>query len=289
MAASPKILIVTPARNEAECLPRTIACVRDQSILPTCWVIVDDGSSDGTSEIVSLASQETSFIRLAMNSDRGFRSPGTGVVEAFYCGLEAAADIEFDFIVKLDADLVFAADYFERCVRQFEEDPGLGIGGGVIFNTISGERVLEQHPDFHVRGATKIYRRECWDAIGGLFRVPGWDTLDEVKAQMLGWRTRSFPEIEVDQLRMTGGPAGQWRNWQKNGRACFISGYDALYLVARAARKLLHLEVTAGIGLLVGYFGASLSRVSKVDDPELLDYVKTQQRRRLTGRKTVWR
>src|SRR5438874_8428803 len=100
----------------------------------------------------------------------------------------------WDFLVKLDGDLSFEADYFEKCFQRFEAEPKLGIGGGRVYCRVNGktEEDSPRDPAFHVRGATKIYRRATWDAIGGLVKTPGWDTLDEVKANMLGWKTYSF-------------------------------------------------------------------------------------------------
>src|SRR4030095_3818867 len=141
-----------------------------------------------------------------------------GVVDAFYSGYERLAGIDWGFLVKLDGDLDFEDDYFERCLARFAKQPDLGIGGGVIYSQVGGQLKEEEHPAFHVRGATKIYRRACWEQIGGLLRVPGWDTLDEVKANQLGWHTGSFPEVRIVQQRFTGEGGGQWPTWVKNGR-----------------------------------------------------------------------
>ena len=286
----PKFLIITPARDEEANIAETIANMASQTLRPARWIIVDDGSSDGTLEILTQAAAEHDWIECVSNEDRGFRAAGSGVVEAFYKGFDLVEDLEFDYIVKFDADLSFGRDYLERCHAKFELQPKLGIGGGMIYNMINGVRTLEEHPAFHVRGATKIYRRACWEDIGGLFKVPGWDTLDEVKAQMTGWETESFPDIAIDQLRMTGGAAGQWANWKKNGRASYIAGYDPFYLTARAIKKVVRsAELVAGFGLITGYLTAMAKRIPQVDDPELLAFLKKNQRNRLIGKSTIWR
>jgi glycosyltransferase involved in cell wall biosynthesis len=261
-----------------------------QTRRPAEWVLVDDGSSDRTAEIAEACAAEHPFVRVLRRRDRGHREAGAGVIQAFYAGFESLATRDWEFVVKLDADLSFAPDYFERCLERFAAEPRLGIAGGVIYNRIGEQWVRERHPDFHVRGATKIYRRACWDAIGGLHRVAGWDTLDEVKANMLGWQTRSFGDLHVRQHRFTGDAAGQWSNWVKNGRASYIAGYHPLFLFAKALARLPRRpHATASLGLLFGFARAWLQRTARIDDPELIRYVQRQQLRRLVGLSTVWR
>lgn len=281
--------IVTPVRDEEEFLEETIASVRGQTEAPAAWVIVNDGSTDRTGAIIDRAAQETPWIHAVHRVDRGYRAAGSGVMEAFYGGLETLDVDDWDFLVKLDGDLKFASDYFARCLDRFATDPRLGVGGGVIYNRINGELVLERHPRFHVRGATKIYRRDCWDQIGGLYKLPGWDTLDEVSANMDGWTTLSFDDLHIEQLRYTGDADGQWRNWVKNGRANHISGYHPVYVLARAAaRALRRPRFVASAGILWGYFGSPLKGIKRIEDDRLVRYLRSQQMRRLTGRKSIW-
>ena len=283
-------VVVTPVRDEEKFLGRTIASMRAQTIPPRAWVIVDDGSKDRTGEIAEAAAREVAWIQVVRRSDRGFRAAGGGVVDAFYAGFERLAGMEWDFLVKLDGDLDFESDYFERCLAHFAQRPDLGIGGGVIYSRIGGLLREEEHPAFHVRGATKIYRRACWDQIGGLLRVPGWDTLDEVKANQLGWRTASFPDVRIVQQRFTGDGGGQWQTWVKNGRAAYICGYHPLFVLARAARRLLGKPyLSASAGLLYGYLTARRSGAQRVADAGLIRYLREQQIRRLSGRSTIWR
>src|SRR5690606_28465058 len=147
-----------------------------------------------------------SWITVVHRPDRGYRAAGGGVVEAFYAGYARAREEQWDFIVKLDGDLSFAPDYFERCFENFAADAQLGIGGGTVCRLDRGRSRIAAigDPPFHVRGATKIYRRSCWDRIKPLVMAPGWDTIDEVKANLYGWRTRTFPDIELLQHKRTG-------------------------------------------------------------------------------------
>src|SRR5215471_12754401 len=204
MTLPTKYVIITPVRDEEAHLTATIKSVLAQSIPPAEWVIVDDGSSDGTGAIIDEAAHMRPWIRAIHRENRGFRQAGGGVVQAFNEGYLNVATTDWEFIVKLDGDLSFEPDYFQRCFEYFESEPKLGVAGGSIYHMMEGRLALENCPAFHVRGATKIYRRACWEAIGGFLQAPGWDTLDEVKAQMLGWATRSFPDIQVIHHRYTG-------------------------------------------------------------------------------------
>lgn len=285
-----RYVVVTPVRNEALHITDTITSVLSQTVPPSRWVIVDDGSTDTTASIVEELTGDVAWVQLVRRDDRGHRSAGTGVMQAFRDGMATLADANWDYLVKLDGDLRFSAEYFERCLEQFDADATLGIAGGKLYD-IDGDTVTyDSHPAFHVRGATKIYRRGCWDAIGGLIEAPGWDTLDEAKANQTGWTTRTLVDIPLYQLRPTGRAAGSWSNWVKNGVAAYRSGYHPAFVLARAARRTVSPpSVTAPAGLIWGYLRSWLTRVPRIDDPELLRYVRRQQWNRLTRRETMWR
>ena len=216
-----------------------------------------------------------------------------GVIEAFYDGFELLSKTApgWDYLVKLDGDLRFQPDYFKQCLSRFDADPKLGIGGGMVCEAMGNQWVEESKgdPAFHVRGATKIYRRACWDAIGGLLKAPGWDTLDELKANMLGWNTYTFRDLKLLQLKSTGTADGTWKNWVKNGRANYITGYHPLFMLAKCGRRIMRPPFfVAGMALLVGFFGGYLRRLKQVDDPELITYLRSQQINRLRGRHSLW-
>ena len=290
MTLPTKYVIITPVRDEEVHLTATIKSVLAQSIPPAEWVIVDDGSSDGTGAIIDEAAHKRPWIRAIHRENRGFRQAGGGVVQAFNEGYLNLTATDWEFIVKLDGDLSFEPDYFQRCFEYFENEPKLGVAGGSIYHMMEGRLALENCPAFHVRGATKIYRRACWEAIGGFLQAPGWDTLDEVKAQMLGWATRSFPDIQVIHHRYTGSADGMWRSWVKNGRANYISGYHPLFMLARCASRLVQKPYLVGAaGLVYGYLTGYLKRMPQVNDPELIRYLRHQQMGRLLGGSTIWK
>ena len=290
MAPKVKYLVITPVRDEEKHVEATIRSVTSQTILPQEWIIVDDGSSDKTAEIVARYVRLFPWIQLTRRPNRGARKSGGGVIEAFYDGYKAVLRNDWEFIVKLDGDLTFSSDYFEKCFEYFGREPNLGIGGGNIYHDHAGKLALEANPKFHVRGATKIYRRTCWEAIGGLWQAPGWDTIDEVKANMLGWTSHSFSELHVLHHRLTGTADGVLRDRMKHGLACYVSGYHPLFLIASCASRLIQKPYVAGsaaicYGFLKGYW----TRAPRVNDTRFIKYIRTQQLRRLGGLDTIWR
>ena len=285
-----RYVVVTPVRDEEEYLPLTIASVVAQTILPRQWVLVNDGSKDATARIIDNAASRYPWIKAVHRSDRGYRKWGAGIIEAFYSGYNVLDCDDWDFMSKLDGDLSFEPDYFERTFGKFRDDAKLGIGGGVLYHTENGQRVLENHPKFHVRGGVKIYRRACWDAIGGLWVGPGSDTVDEVKANMLGWTTSSFFDIHMTHHRFTGASWGRWGGLVKDGKIDYVSGYHPLFLAAKSIKRLARRPYILGsYALVYGYISAYLERIPRVDDPAVIRYLRQQQLARLFGGQTIWK
>lgn len=285
----PSYVIVTPIRNEAEHLETTIRCVVEQTRQPSRWLIVDDGSSDGTGQIADRWAEQISWIHVTHRPDRGHRA-GSGGVEAFKEGAVSLAGENWDFLVNLDGDLRFETDYFARCLEVFDSDPDLGIAGGKVYEAQGDRMVHDPHPRFHVRGASKIYRRACWESVEDVVEGPGWDTLDEVKANQLGWQTRTLDEVPIYHLRAHGRAAGGWANWVNSGTAAYRSGYHPAFVLVRALRRLVRPpSLVAPAGLVYGYVSSALKGIERPDDPEVRRFVRQQQMNRLLGRKTMWR
>jgi poly-beta-1,6-N-acetyl-D-glucosamine synthase len=286
-----KYVVISPVRNEANHLPLMVESMIAQSVIPAQWIIVNDGSTDETRSIAEAAAREYPWIRVVNRPDRGFRKAGGGVIDALYEGYQLVDREDWDYLVKLDGDLSFAPDYFDRCIKEFEAEPRLGIGGGTICRPGPGlpEAESKIDPRFHVRGATKIYRKACWKDIGGLIRAPGWDTLDEVKANLLGWMTFTFPAISIFHHRPTGAAYGSWNDRVKSGLANYIVGYHPLFMFLKCARRMTHQPyLVGGCGLLFGYLKGYVRRVPQVEDKELIRYFRQQQMNRLLGRKSLW-
>lgn len=289
-ARETRYVVISAVRNEGAHIEETFHSVLRQTVRPAEWVLVDDGSTDQTARIIDRYRNMFPWISALHRPNRGHREPGTGVMEAFHQGYESLKSSDWEFVVKLDGDLCLGPDYFEKCFEEFRKDVKLGIGGGVICHEEGNTLREEPGPLFHVRGATKIYRRSCWDALGGLLTAPGWDTVDEVKANMLGWHTRSFPHLKVLHRRRTGAADGAWRNWVKNGRANYISGYHPLFMLVKCLKRTVERPPLVGAaGLLYGYLSGYIRGVPQVKDPALIGYIRRQQIRRLLLLKSIWK
>jgi biofilm PGA synthesis N-glycosyltransferase PgaC len=285
-----KYVIVTPVRDEEKHIEATVNAVVSQTTRPTEWIIVNDGSTDSTGKILDAVAAQYPWIQVVHRQNRGYRKAGGGVVEAFYAGYSVLRSTDWDFVVKLDGDLTFEPDYFEKCLGHFETEPELGIGGGEIYHDIDGELRIEANPKFHVRGATKIYRRSCWEQIGGLWVAPGWDTIDEVKANMFGWKTHSFPELKLLHHRFTGTAEGLLRDRIKHGLACYISGYHPLFMSIKCFSRVAQKPYVIGAGaILYGFVKGYATHANRVSDTQMIGYLRNQQLRRLFGMSTIWK
>jgi glycosyltransferase involved in cell wall biosynthesis len=283
-------VIVTPAKDEGEYLEQTLRSVISQTLRPQKWVIVDDGSKDKTGTLIEEASKKHPWIVAVHRRDTGIRKPGGPHIEAFYAGYALVSNDPWEYLVKMDADLDFESDYFETCLRHFHSDEKLGLAGGAICYSSGGELVEESPSDpiFHVRGATKIYRRACWEGIGGIIKAPGWDTADELKANMLGWKTRTFKDLKLNHLRHHGASYGKWRNWVKNGLANYINGYHPLFMMAKCAKRAVSSRsAVMTVGLGYGFLSGYVKRVPRIE-PEVIRYVRREQIRCLSFRRSLW-
>ena len=282
-----KYIAITPARDEEAFLPDMIASMVAQALVPTRWIIIDDGSEDRTGEIIDKAAQQYSWID-AKHLPRGRkREPGGESVIMRFLPKSLWQDV--DYIVRFDSDLLFEGDYIERLLAECERDPKLGIVSGCLIEPVGGEWQLNQIPSFHTRGPSKIYSRACFEAIAPLDSGLGWDTIDEVKAMMHGFRTRNFRNITAYHRRTTGSAQGILRGRYFQGTTAYYVGYSPLFALARAARMMFTPPFVKGAAaFLGGFYSGYLYRQPQVDDPQLIKFIRDQQIRRLTFRDSVW-
>jgi glycosyltransferase involved in cell wall biosynthesis len=289
-----RVLIVSPCRDEERTLERTIACVRGQTLRPVRWIVVDDGSRDGTPEILARAAAEVPWIRVVRRPDRGFRKLGGGVIDAFYDGL-AAADVDYEYVAKMDVDLEFAPSYLERLVAEFEKDPRLAAASGKVFRSEGGHLVEEFMIDEMVAGQFKLYRRDAFERVGGFVREVMWDGIDFHRARMAGYRTASLsaPELRLLHLRLMGSSDGSvYRGRLRWGRGQWFMGSSFLYVAASGLFRMR--ERPYGIGgllIVAGYLQGWLRGERRYEDPAFRRDLRRWQRDRLirlpAGRRNV--
>ncbi len=199
-----KYCVIIPAHNEGEFLPGLLDSLSAQSLLPEQTIIVNDHSSDQTENIIDKYASKFPWISKVNSLTEASRLPGSKVVAAFEKGLKKI-DQPYDFIVKLDADLILPKNYFEKVALVFEQNPKAGIVGGFAYELENGQWKLN-HPmgKDHVRGAFKSYSKACFEKMNGLRCSIGWDTIDELLARFYGFEVVTLPELYVKHLRPTG-------------------------------------------------------------------------------------
>lgn len=230
-------VIITPAHNEESLIENTIHSVIAQTVRPLAWVIVNDDSVDGTGKIVERYAADYSFIRLINLRRSGGRHFGHKA-SAFNRGLTEVQDLNYQYIGNLDADLSLEKDYFGRILHEFMHDSSLGVAGGMISSRI-GDRFVSQNVALDsVAGAVQLFRRDCFEQIGGYPALPqgGIDAAVEIIARMKGWKVRTFPKCVVLEHRRTGSSkAGPLGARVREGRRLYSLGYGLFFFVCAAS------------------------------------------------------
>ena len=235
-----KYYIIIPTYNEEKFIALTLQSLVDQSVLPSKVVVVNDGSTDKTEEIIQTFVKKHSFISLVNKTSEAIHLPGSKVIQAFEKGLEALDD-NYDFIVKADADLIFPSNYFETICKHFKSDTKIGMVGGFAFIEKNGEWILENLTDKdHIRGAFKAYRKETFKQIGGLKPAMGWDTVDELLCKFYNWKVVTDESLQVKHLKPTGANYNKTARY-KQGEAFYSLGYG-FWITTIASLKLAMLK-----------------------------------------------
>lgn len=282
MPTLPAYVLITPCRDEAAYARRTLESVLAQTHPPALWLIVDDGSTDETPAILAEYAAKHPSIRVVRRADRGARSVGPGVVDAFYYGLERVDTDCHPYLCKLDLDLVLPPRYFEILIARMEADPRLGTASGKPwYPDANGALVSEACGDEMSVGMTKLYRTRCFREIGGFVRGVMWDGIDCHRCRLLGWRAASFddPELRFLHLRAMGssGP-GIWRGRMRHGGGQWFMGTGVVYMTASALFRMTRPPlVVGGVGMLCGYFSALASRAERYEDPEFRKFLRAYQ------------
>jgi len=256
-----RYVIISPAKDEEAYLEKTIKSIVAQTVQPVRWVIVDDASRDRTAEIAGSYASQYPWISVARIQRDPARNPGPAVVVAFNAGLKTLDGVAYDFLVKLDVDLILPPDYFEELLARFEKDDKLGIASGVYLEFWDGKWVAVAMPPYHAAGASKMMRRECFEQIDGYCPEIGWDTVDEIRARARGWDTRHFTDLTFQHLRQEGRGTGFLRNSKKLGVAYYLMGGGIFFLLFKIPYRMLAGKpvILGGLTVLWGYLSCIFS------------------------------
>jgi biofilm PGA synthesis N-glycosyltransferase PgaC len=287
--------VVTPCRDEAKYARRTLDSVTQQSEPPELWVIVDDGSKDETPRILDEYAARFPFIRVVRRDDRGDRKVGAGVIEAFYTGYDTTDPSMFDYVCKLDLDLVLPPGYFAGLMDRMEAEPRLGTCSGKAYffapgapddrvefplSTAAG-LVSEKIGDENSVGASKFYRTRCFREIGGFVRQVMWDGIDGHRCRQLGWIATSWddPELRFVHLRPMGtSHKNWWTGRMRHGFGQYFMGTPPLYMMASGTYRMTRPPLVAGgLAMMHGYFKAMIERRERYGDAEFRRFLRRYQ------------
>ncbi len=266
MQAGSRYILISPVRNEEKYVTRTLDSVIAQTCKPVQWIIVDDNSDDGTTAILEEYAKRVDWIKVLKVQRTGERQPGSPVIRAFNVGYALVRDVDFDFIVKLDCDLALPSDYFEQLIAKFHADQNLGIASGVYVEEKRNGWAEVKMPPYHAAGASKMIRRACFEDIHGFTASRGWDTIDEIKAQMSGWRTSHFEDLYFYHLKPEGFGIGTLRTNMMHGEIYYLTGGGALFFVLKSFDRLLHARpfFLAPLAMLWGFLRPCVLRQSRL-------------------------
>ena len=279
-----KYVLITPARNEERFIQKTLDSVVAQTMLPERWVIVDDGSTDRTPEIVERYAKRHSWIELIHRSHRPDRN-FAGKAHAFNAGFERIRSFPFDVIGNLDSDISFERDYFEFLLGKFGECPGLGVAGTPMQEAKYHALKDSFYNEHDVFGACQLFRRECFQEVGGYTPIE-WGGIDWIAvrtARLKGWQTRSFSEKFFYHHRPMGATeSNTWKARFDYGRKDYFLGNHPLWQIFRVGFQMMKKPyLLGGLALLSGYFYSFASRMERPVAPELLKFHRQEQLARL--------
>ena len=293
--ANQRLLLISPVQNEQAYLELIADAVASQTRTPDMWIVVDDGSTDSTPQILAKLAERIDFLRVLDTA----KLPKIGAVpdrlataaeaRAFNLGLGSVAWEDFTHIAKLDGDTELPPDYFERVLGEFARDPKLGLAGGVYADPDpnpdgTGWKVIGIPSEHHVPGTLKCYSRDCLQAVGGMQERLAWDTIDETYARMRGYRTRAYPDLIAHHHRPWGSADGTLRGRARHGECAYIVHFTLPWVVLRSFKLALSRpRGLSGVAFLYGYLRSAARRVPRVEDTQFRRFVHGELRARMLG------
>lgn len=289
--AGTRLLLISPVRNEAAHIERVVRSVAAQTVAPELWLVADDGSEDGTLEILRRLAADIPFMQVTSieqsKAEVSDRLAEALEARAFNRALALADFDGYTHLGKLDGDIELPPNYFERLLARMAAETELGIVGGSLIEEApsgNGMRAVTA-PEYHVHGALKLYTRECFEAVGGIEERLGWDTIDETYARMRGYRTSRDLELVAVHHRPGGSADGMLRGRMRHGQCAYIARQTLPWVMLRSVRIGIGWSPRglSGFAFLCGYLLCALRRADRVEDREFKRFVKMEHRRRIRG------
>lgn len=281
MDSANRYVLISPCRNEAGYMRSTLDSVVAQSLRPTLWVIVDDGSTDETPAILHDYAGRHPWIRIVTREDRGHRSVGPGVIDAFYAGYQTIRPSDFEFMCKLDLDLELPPRYFEILMQRMTNNLRIATCSGKAYVREDGTAVPERHGDDTSLGMTKFYRTACFEKIGGFVREVMWDGIDNHRCRMNGWIACSWdePELRFIHLRPMGSSQDSiYVGRMRHGYGQYFMGTGPGFMLASAIFRLNQRPYVLGsLAMMWGWLKAALQGKPRYEDRAFRRFLRRYQ------------
>lgn len=272
-----RYILTTPVKNEEKNLSDLLKSVVGQTVRPLLWVIVDDGSTDNTPEIIKEAIGKYEWIK-SISLDGGVRDRGPHLANVMKKGFDFAIEyckkngIIFDYVGNVDADVILESSYFEKLSKKFEDNLKLGIASGGLW-FINGDQTIyveNRFPD----GGDVLYRKKCFEDCGGIPLTDWWDSVLNVKAKLRGWEIKRFDDSKAFVVRGYCRAEGLWEGFKKFGESSYINGFNLSYALAKGLKLSFKKSRYVGFAYLYGYLSSLILRKKQINDEEIKYYYK---------------
>lgn len=279
-------ILITPAKNEEESITKCIESIINQTVTPTLWVLVDDGSTDRTPEIIGEAEEKYPYIK-RIRLAKGKMDLGLHYAHVCKRGFDYAIEfckkkgIYWNYISLLNADIIVEKDYFENLIEEFEKDPDLGIASGGTWSFHGREYIQEKVRRDIPSGAARLWKRRCFEETSGYVITYAPDTVSMVKAKLRGWKTKRFERFKSYQTRPTSSAEGLWKGYKFRGEETYYLCYHPIHILLRGLKYLLQPKFYLSFAYLSGYLGCFIHKKPRIEDEEIKNYFREQMLKEL--------
>jgi glycosyltransferase involved in cell wall biosynthesis len=272
-------ITVTPVKNEEDSLPKLAKSVLEQTIKPSLWVIVDDGSTDETVGIIRDLTNKYNWIK-TIRLGESHRDLGVHISHVCREGFNFAidyctqCDIEYEYISLVDADIILDPEYFEKLIHEFEKNQNLGVASGRCANIIGNRIVEDKQRDDLPSGGARLWRKHCFKDTGGYLLTKSPDGVSNAKAIIKGWDTKQFHHIKFVSTRAHASAEGYWRGYKLFGSNTYFIGYTPIHALLKGIKLLSECPYYVGLAYLDGYFCSLILRQNRFDDEQVRYYFR---------------